>query len=131
MASATLVPKTDASGTLTIELVSTSESGSVYRVSGRDLSVPYGMEVRRVLTQPSATGNDHIKVRLFRTEKHASTNKPATMQVLLDISVPKDNTVLNKTEQRKLVVALASLLGDCMAVTNYTNVTKLLDAMDL
>jgi len=131
MASATLVPKTDASGTITFELVSTSSDGATYRVTGRDLSVPLGCQITRVLTQPSAQGNDHIKVRLFRTEKHATTGKPATMQVLLDISVPKDNTIINKTEQRKLVVALASLLGDCMAVSSYVNSTKLLDAFDL
>jgi len=131
MASATLSPKYDASSGYTFDLVTTGTDRTTWKVSGRDIAVPQSLEIIRKFTAPNALANDHVQVRIARSERNTSTGKPATCQVLLDISVPKDALVITQAEQRKLVSILGSLLSDNAAVASSANALKLVGGFDL
>jgi len=120
MASSSLTPKYDNTNSYTFALVSTGVDGATHKVEGRDLALPFEVNVQRKLTGGSKTGNDHVVVRMARTERNATTAKLATMQVLVDISIPKDTSVITQAEQLKLVGAVASLLNDNAALQATT-----------
>lgn len=132
MPSSTISPKYGDTETTVFTLVSSSATGSKYQVSGRDLATPKGIEITRRLTQPSAQANDHIQLRIFHTERNATTMKLATAQVLVDISCPKDTSILTQAVQAQLLGCLSSILNDYAAVEDdrATN-TALLSGMDL
>jgi hypothetical protein len=132
MASSSLTPYRNNSDQVTFQLVSTSSEGSSYRVSGRDLSSPHVVDIKRKLTSGNSTANDHISVRVARTERNASTSKLATMQVLLDISIPKDTSILTSTVQAEQLAIAASLLNEATAMEATTaNITALIEGRDL
>lgn len=131
MASSTLNPYVDNTNHQALVLKSTSEGGAVFMVSGRSLGIPFELEqVRKV--NANSLSNDHSIVRLTRKEANAATGKLATLQVTLDVSIPKDVTVLTLTEQKKLVSLLVSLLNEstAMEATN-ANITAILEGRDL
>jgi hypothetical protein len=132
MASTSLSPYKNSSTTETFSLVSATENGATYKVSGRALSVPYTIDVRRKFTAAGAAGNDHVTVRVARVEANAETGKLATCQVMLDISIPKDTTVLTTTIQKEIISVLASLLNEstAMEATN-ANITSLIEGYDI
>jgi len=130
--SATITPFYNASSGYTLVPVSEDDAGATYKVAGRDLATPLGIEIQRKLTAPTATGNDHVIVRAFRTERNASTGKLATCQVLLDISIPKDTSILTIAEQTKLVAAVASLLNEETAMgASLANIAALITGSNL
>jgi hypothetical protein len=132
MASTSLTPFYASSGQYTFTLVTTSDSGATYKVAGRDLATPHLVEVQRKLTQPSALGNDHVVLRLARTERNTSTSKLATMQVLIDISIPKDTSILTIAEQTKMLATAQSLLNESTATeASLTAIAKLIGGSDL
>lgn len=120
MASSTLTPKYDNSSSYTFVLVSTSADGATFKVDGRDLATPFEVNVQRKLTTGNKTGNDHVVVRMARTERNATTAKLATAQVLVDISIPKDCSIITQAEQVKLLGAVSSLLNDNAALQATT-----------
>lgn len=131
MAKSTLAPYVNSSTQQSFSLVSSGKEGSVWKVASRDLACPYGIEIQRKLTSGNATGNDHVIVRVFRTERNATTGKLATAQVLLDISIPKDTSILTLTEQTKLVCVMASVLNAETAMeATLANITALLSGAD-
>jgi len=132
MASNSLTLYYDSATTRTFKLVSSGSSGAEYQVEGRDLATPYSITTTRKKTAPNAAGNDHIQVRVARTERNTSTQKLATMQVLLDISIPKDTSVITIAEQKKLLGECCSLLRDATAnAATQANVTALIGGFDL
>jgi hypothetical protein len=132
MGSSSLTPYYASSGQYTFTLVSTSDNGATWKVASRDLATPQVVEIQRKLTAPSATGNDHVVLRVARTERNATTGKLATMQVLLDISIPKDTSILTIAEQTKLVACVASLLNQSTAMeASLTNIASLIGGSDL
>jgi hypothetical protein len=54
------------------------------------------------------------------------------MQANLDISIPKDTSIIDGDEQVKLISVLASLLNEATAMeATDANITKLVEGMDL
>jgi hypothetical protein len=132
MATATLTPYKDDSNQVTFNLVSSHEFGAKYMVSGRAISKPYTVEIVRKFTSPSAAGNDRVIVRISRTEAHATTGKLATCVAKLEISIPKDDSVLTSTVQTEIVSILASLCNEATAMEATTaNITALIEGRDL
>jgi hypothetical protein len=130
--SSTLTPFYASSGQYTLVPVSQDDQGATYKVAGRDLACPLGLEIQRKLTAPSALGNDHVVLRIFRTERNATTSKLATMQVLVDISIPKDTSIITIAEQIKLVAAMASLFNEETALEAFlANIAALIGGGDL
>jgi len=119
MASSSLTPYKSNSAQETFALISQSADGAIYRVSGRALSLPYQIDMQRKLN-PSGTGNDHVGYRISRVEKNATTGKLATLQVLVDVSIPKDISVLDLNTQKEICAITASILNEqtAMEATN-------------
>lgn len=111
MAKSSLTPYYASSGQYTFQLVASGKDGAMWKVTGRDLACPFIVEIQRKLTSATANGNDHVVLRAARTERNATTGKLATMQVLLDVSIPKDTSIITVAEQKKLVCTVASLLN--------------------
>jgi hypothetical protein len=99
-------------------------------VAGRDLSCPHVLEIKRKLN-PNGTGNDHISVRIARTERNVTTGKLATCQVLLDYSIPKDTSILTQAIQKQIGACLASAFneGTAMEATSV-NLQALVEGRD-
>jgi len=132
MASNSLTPYTTNAATQSFALVSTSSAATKWAVSGREIGLPYVIELQRKLTAPGASANDHIVIRIARTERNTATTKLATMQILTDVSIPKDATVITQTEQKKLLSILASLLNECTAMEATTaNIACVIEGRDL
>lgn len=130
MASSTLNPFVDNAAHQAFTLKSSTQSGSIWMVSGRNISLPFELETQRKVN-PNALSNDHSIVRLTRKEANASSGKLATFQVTLDVSIPKDNTIITLAEQKKLLSLVASMLNEqtAMEATN-ANVTAVLEGRD-
>jgi len=132
MASSSLTPKYDNTNSYTFALVSTGIDGATYKVDARDLALPMVVEVKRNLTSSNKAGNDHVVVRMARTERNAASGKLATAQILVDISIPKDTSIITQAEQVKLIGAMASLLNDSSALAATTVArTGLVNGRDL
>lgn len=112
-------------------LVSTSIDGAHYKVANRPMSTPTVLEISRKI-KPGVAQNDHVLVRLARSEQNVSTGKIATFQVLLDISIPKDQSILTPAECFVDLGKIASLLNDgaAMAAT-VNNRAALVDGRDV
>lgn len=130
MASSSLVLYVSNADTQEFVLVSSSVNMTVWKVANRPLSNPFTIELARKLT--SGTKNDHVTVRIARVEANASTSQKATAQVLIDVSVPKDQSILTGAEISKMLGAAASLLndGNNLALTG-TNRGAIVDGRDV
>lgn len=113
-------------------LAQTGATKTEWRKTGRALALPYSLSVERKIGNSNSPSNDHIVLRVSRVEANATTSKLATFQVSLDISIPKDQTVLTPAEQKKALSIIASILneGTAMEATN-ANITKLIEGRDL
>jgi len=132
MATATLTLYKNSSTTLAFTLVSQSATGATYKVGGRSLSTPFVIELQRKLTAPGKKGNDHIIVRIARTERNTQTGDLATTQGMLDFSVPKDQSLMGLTEQLEILGLLVSALNDGAALAaTSTNRSALISGSDL
>lgn len=132
MASSTLNPYKDNTNHVLFSLASTSATGAKYLVSGRSMSLPYICEITRKVTPANSTSNDHVTVRLARSEANATSGKLATAQVTLDISIPKDQSVLTAAVQKEIVSVLASILNEAAAMqATNANITALIEGRDL
>lgn len=131
MASSTLNPFVDNTNHQALVLKSSTATGSVWMVSGRNIAQPYELETQRKINSNSLS-NDHSVVRLTRKEAHASTGKLATLQITIDVSIPKDTTILTLAEQKKAIALLCSLLNEstAMEATNVA-ITAVLEGRDL
>lgn len=130
MATSTLSFYKTNSTQVSFSLVSTSSEKSIWKVASRSLSTPLSLEISRKLS--SGNANDHITVRIAQVERNASTAQLATAQVLLDISVPKDQSILTQTVIVELLGLLSSLLDDSTALqATSANRTAIADGRDL
>ncbi len=131
MASSTLTPFKDATNQVTFTLASTSPLGASYIVSGRALSAPYIIDISRKVNS-YANANDKIVLRVARTEANATSGKLATFQAKLELSIPKDVSVLTPTLQKEIATVLMSLLRDnTLSAATFTNITALIEGRDL
>jgi len=132
MASSTLTPYRDNTNQVTFNLVSQGIDGATYKVSGRDLALPYSVEIQRKLTTGSSSANDRVKLIVRRVERNVDTGKLATLMVSSEISIPKDTSTLDGTAQIEICAILASLLNDATANAATTaNRTALVEGRDL
>lgn len=131
MASSTLTLYKNNTQTQAFALVSTTTDGARYMASGRAIACPFVIESKRKFNL-NGTGNDHVSIRVARTEQNVATGKLATDQVLLDISIAKDQTILTPTVQKELLAIMASALNEAAAVSATTvNATALIEGRDL
>jgi hypothetical protein len=132
MATATLTPYCHNGIATSFGLVSTSANGAKWMKSGRDIACPYSIEIQRKLTAPNANTNDHVVVRIAETERNATTGKLATGQILIDISIPKDSSIITAEYQQHLLGIASSLLNDSadLAATHVAQ-TALVEGRDL
>jgi hypothetical protein len=132
MASSTLTPYRDNTNQVTFNLVSQGADGATYKVSGRDLALPYAVEIQRKLSSGSSNANDRIKISVRRVERNVDTGKLATLMVSSEISIPKDTSTLDGTAQIEICAIHASLLNDATAMAATTaNRTALIEGRDL
>lgn len=130
MASASLVPYKNNTSTVTFSVVTTSLERTTYKVSGRGISTPFSLEISRKLS--SGKSNDHVSVRIAQQERNASTTVIATGQVLLDISIPKDQSIVTNGVMVEMLGLLASVLNDSAALAATTaSRTALVEGRDL
>lgn len=132
MASASLAPYKSNSATETFTSVGPIEGGYLFKVSGRGLATPYLIEVKRKFTSGSSASNDHTVLRIARTERNTTTGKLATAQVLVDISIPKDTSILTAAVLKEMLAVLSSLLNECTAMeATNAKITALVEGYDL
>jgi hypothetical protein len=132
MSSSTLTAYENSSDTQVFSLASENQNGARYLAADRDIAAPYVVDVVRKLTAPNATGNDHVTLRVAKTERNGDTGKLATMQVLVDISIPKDTSVLTQTIQKEVVSVACSLLNEATAMeATSVNIGKLISGLNL
>lgn len=131
MASSTLTLYCTNAVTKVFTLVGVLADGARYMVSGRAIACPFVTEIKRKFN-PNGTGNDHVGIRIARTEQNTTSGKLATCQVLLDISIPKDQSVLTPAVQKEILALLASALNENAAVASTTvNASALIEGRDL
>lgn len=132
MATETLTAYEANVGTQSFVLKQTGSDKTVWIKAGREISIPYTVNVERKLSNSNSKSNDRVVLRVSRVERNASTGVLATLQATLEISIPKDQSILTATEQKKLVSIVASILneGTAMEATN-ANITKLIEGRDL
>lgn len=131
MASQTLTLYKNNTQTQVFQLVGVSSDGARYMAAGRPIACPFVIEIKRKLNL-AGTGNDHVGVRIARTEQNATTGKLATCQYLLDISIPKDQSILTQVVQKELGAILASLFNESTAMEATTvALTALVEGRDL
>lgn len=130
MASSSITLYTSNSATQAFSLVSSSVNQTVWKAASRPLSNPYTVELTRKLT--NGTKNDHVTVRIARVEANASTGQKATAQVLLDLSVPKDQSILDTSVIVGMLGALSSMLNDNAALAaTSANRSAIADGRDV
>jgi len=130
MASNTLTPAVDDTNRQTFNLVSTSLNKTAWVAPSRKLATPYQISVERKLA--SGKSNDQIVLRILRIENNATTGLPATASITLNISLPKDQTILTAAEMTKMIVAIGSIIGDsALGAATVVAVTSLIEGRDL
>jgi len=123
MPSATLTPYKNNTTQTSYSLVSSSEKGALWLVTGRALSKPAWIEVIRKIGPSSSLANDHLILRIGVTEANASTGKLSTGSVTVDFSTPKDQSVISSATMLDQSGVIASLLNDSVA-NAATTVTR-------
>jgi len=132
MPSSSLTPYYSNAAQVTFNLVSSTEAGAVYIVSGHPLATPYKVEVIRKLTASAAAANDHVILRVSCIGRNATTGKLATASVTTDISIPKDTTVFAESDVVGFLGVMASLLNENAALQSTSvNRTALIEGRDL
>lgn len=132
MATATLSPYKNNTTTQSFVLQQTSEKKTTWIVSGRSISAPYSLSVERKPANANSPSNDHVILRATRMEMNSTTGKLATLQVTLDISIPKDQAVLTPAVQKELLSVVASSLNESTAMeATSANITALIEGRDL
>lgn len=131
MASASLTLYKNNTQTEVLNLVSQASTGASYKVAGRGLSTPISLTLDRKI-QSGVSKNDHVVIRLAQTDNNVNTGKAATGQILIDVSIPKDQSILTPARMGELLSMAASALID-NAATGATSVnrTALIDGRDL
>jgi len=132
MPSASLAPYQSNSVQMTFTLQSSNSSGAAWLVTARPLANPYKVELIRKIAPPNSMANDHVILRVSRTDANSTSGKPATGSASLDISIPRDVATIDLSEMKAVVGILSSLLNDnaALAATDV-NRSALLSGLDL
>jgi len=132
MPSSSLVPYQSNSVSMSFTLQSSFASGARWLVTARPLANPYCVELNRKIAPPNSMANDHVILRVSRTDANSVTSKPVTGSATLDISIPRDVGTITLDEMKAVVGLLSSLLNDCTALAaTDVNRSTLLNGLDL
>jgi len=111
-------------------LVSSSVDNTVWKVANRSLSTPLSLQFTR--KYQSGNKNDILKVVFKQIERNATTAQLATFQASLEISVPKDQSILTPAVCAGVIGYLSSLLDDSTALqATSANRTAIVDGRDV
>jgi len=131
MATTTLTPYIDQTTQATFNLVSSGSTGARWLAAGRSIAEPYSVELIRKIGPSSASANDHVLVRVQRTDRNTTTGKFATMSVTMDVSIPKDVSIITPTIQKNILGVMTSLLNEAVANAATTvNRTAVIEGRD-
>jgi len=132
MASATLQAYYDATLSETYSLVSSTANGSKWILPGQPIGCQKTIEIVRSLTPSGAMANDHVKVIMTNHGRNTTTGKIATSSISMDISIPKDQSILTETLMKQDLKELSSLLNDSRAGgATYNNALSLIRGTDI
>jgi len=134
MATATLTPYYSSAAQQTFTLASQGSDKVTWRdpAASRSLARPYIVELTRKLGQQNSKANDHVTLKISRSESAVSTGLPVTGFVSLDISIPRDNTSISAANMQSMLGILGSLLFNSTATpATLTNIASLVNGSDL
>jgi len=132
MASNTLTAYETATATKTFNLVTTSKEQTVWRASGRSLGQPYEVQIVRKIGNAGQKTNDNVQLRVLKTELDPATGLVATAHATLNISVPRNASLIPGAQIVQMMSVVASLLNDGTAVPSTSaNKTALVEGRDL
>ncbi len=121
MASATIVLKDKADANITYSLVGQTANGASYKDATRALSTPRTLDFQFVLGNPGSLGNDKLIVTLKNSAANADTGLVKTLQLKIEISIPRDSAITTAMVediicqlQALCVDANAEILADAM-----------------
>lgn len=101
----------DTSGGDSLDLVATTASGAIYRLSSRALALPLQVEFQYKIGSPGQKGNDNLKVIITNAVQNSSTKEVLVMRCAMDLSVPRDPTVFVDADVQYMLGYLASIVG--------------------
>jgi hypothetical protein len=133
MASATLTPYKSSAAQETFTLASQGLDSVLWRntAGSRPLNKPYTVTLQRKIGPQGSKSNDHVILKVLRSETDATTGLPVTGSAALDISIPRNST-LALSSMGEVVACLASLLVNSTAVpATLTNILALAGGTDL
>ncbi len=93
MASATITLKDKADANIVYSLVGQTANGASYKDATRALSVPRTLDFQYVLGNPGSLGNDKLVITLKNSAANADTGLVKTLQLKIEISVPRDSAI--------------------------------------
>jgi len=134
MASSTLAPYLSSTTTKSFSLASQGADLVLWRdpTTSRSLARPYTVSLIRKIGPQNAKGNDHVTLKISRTESNAATGQPVTAYCSLDISIPRDTSCIAAGNVQELVALLGSLLFNSTATpATLTNIIALVNGTDL
>jgi len=108
------------------DLAQTSATKTTWIVGGRAINKPFSLSIERKLTPQGSVSNDHILVRVTRTEANAVSGKLATASATLDLSIPKDSSVLDESALVSMLGLVASFLNEKSTLAGTTAVRSAL-----
>jgi len=120
MPSATLTPYYTNTDQITFALVSSGENKAVYQLAGRSLAAPYEVSIVRKVGQTGQKTNDHVVVTITQTAINTTTGIPATAVVKMDLSIPRDVSILTPSAVARQLGILGSLLNESTALEATT-----------
>lgn len=120
MASSTLTGYYSPTASVVFDLVSSTNEGADWRVSGRSLGTPYMVSLRRVVGRTGQRSNDRITLRVSYSDQNAETALASTANVTLEVSIPRDVIAVPNSQSVEMLSVLGSILNDQSptAVTN-------------
>jgi len=121
MASATITVVDKAGANVVYSLVGQTSNGALYKVATRSLNVPKTLEFQFSLGQPGSLGNDKVVVILKDSAANATTGLVKTLQVRMEISIPRDAAITTAMVEDNIchwqslaADAIAEVLADAM-----------------
>lgn len=116
----------------TFVLVSTSDKVTSWKVSGRPLAQPFSLSIEKKIGATGQKTNDHVVVKVSKTDANSTSAELATCNVSMDISIPRDASAIAASEVIEMLGVLSSLLNDSTALAATTaNRTALVEGRDL
>jgi len=132
MASASITTYKNNTQTYVYTLVSQSADTTVWKIANRTLGEPMTLSLQRKVGPTGSKTNDHIILRSSRTDKNATTGLPATCSITLDVSIPRDNSIITAQAQTDLLQSVASIINEYAAnAATQVNAGKIVGATDL